>query len=137
MTEITPSKFTRIWQTAAALPVALVTCFLGVLLGGVFLTIFSGASLIPEKGISQVWYLSAAAWIGVYAAHQTCEFLFSYYARRLIFVMFAILAIANFALEYQGDGVLWDQISRFFQGLVMVLTAYAFFCYRESSTSSN
>jgi hypothetical protein len=135
MVEPAQSKLVPVLQTALALPIALVVWFLAVLISGVLLSLYTGTPLIPEPGISQAFYLSAAAWIGVYVAHQACELLFSNYARRWIFVMFLGIAVFNFAWEFIDDTTLWDKISRFAQGSVTVLAASAFFWDRERGNS--
>jgi hypothetical protein len=128
--------FARIWQTALALPLAFVTWFLALLITGLGMAFLNSIS-ITDKGFTQLWTTTIAAGAGVYAAFLLLELLFQKYVRGAVFSLFVIIAVFNFAAEFSDDlpvwDTNWDRITRFFQGLVMVVASYVLFWQHEPS----
>lgn len=98
--KIWPLDLVVLWQTALAIPLAFIAWMLGILIGGGLFALLSGAPLIPQNDFNKVWLLSVAAWIGVWAAYHSCEWLFKSYSRWAVFFVFIIAALINFIGEF-------------------------------------
>jgi len=115
---IAAADFSRVWQTYAAMLVALCSWFLNTLIADTYVTIFEPSGLT-------LWTFAVGGWCAVFAAHKICEFLLPNYARQTIFLMFVVISAFNPIFAYLNHLSGLEQIGRLAQTLATLGTAYA------------
>jgi hypothetical protein len=123
-------SFSTLWQTSAALFVALTCWLLNVLVAGAYVAVFEPSGLT-------LWTFAVAGWCGVFSANKACAFLFPSYDERVVFVMFVFASAFNPALGYLHDVTGLEQIGRLAQMLATISTAYALFLHPENNPFSD
>jgi hypothetical protein len=113
-----------LWQTCAAMLVALPCWLVTTLVAGAYVTVFEPSGLT-------LWTLAVAGWCGVFFAHNACEFLFPHYVRQAIFFLFVAVSAFNPLLGFLNDSSGLKQIGRLVQALATLATAYPLFLQPE------
>jgi hypothetical protein len=130
MVAIAAPSFSAVWQTGAALLVALACWFLNTFVAGAYVAVFEPSGLT-------LWTLAVAGWCGVFMAHKACALLFPRYDERVVFVMFVFASGINPALGYLQGVTGLEQIGRLAQTLAIISTAYALLLHPENNPFSD
>jgi hypothetical protein len=122
--------FSTLWQTLAALLVALSCWLLNTLVADAYVTVFEPSGLT-------LWTLAVAGWCGVFSAQKACAFLFPRYDERVVFVMFVFASAFDPLLGYLRDQSGLEQVGRLAQLLATISTAYAVFLHPGNNPFSD
>ena len=130
MATVAAPSFSTLWQTCAALLVALTCWILNTLVADAYVAVFEPTGLT-------LWTLAVAGWCGVFSAWKACAFLFPRYDERVVFVMFVFASALNPLLGYLNDQSGLEQVGRLAHMLATISTAYALFLHPENNPFSD
>jgi hypothetical protein len=130
-------KFTVIWQTAAAFIIAAITCFIGMFLAGLFITLSQTLLTTTRPEIIGFFASIGAGAAGVFVAREVCDRLFKHYSQRTIFGLFLAYVILGTLVEIFIVPAHWGQISVYAQNVAILLVAYSLFWKGDAAGFSN
>ena len=127
MGSVAEPGFSNLWQTYAALFVGLASWYFNTLVARAYVAVFAPSGLT-------LWTLAVAGWCGVFVAHKACEFLFTNYVRRIVFLMFVVVGVSTPTMAYLTGQTSLEEIAAIAEALATIATAYALFLHPDSES---